>query len=689
MPLEDNGETFDEITEQLESLNANLAKFDQYEAPLQAEFDAIKFSMDYIKDDFEEKIRALRKEMESKLKEKREAYLTKQELLGKLRLKKRQIELEKEELTRKQQEKIEFEKAQAAVALLHERWDKVAMGAPWREWSKDFQILAAKQWAQQKTMILADEMGLGKTLEAIMGIEFIRAATEFASPDNPYEADEVERYERDENDNWRMVTRYVNGVEKPCGIRVLYLCPSSLVKNVVNEFRRWAPHRSVVPIGNIPQAQRDFAIDVGNIHDEFVMVLNYEAWRYGLNTLIGKLVSLNFDTVILDEAHGFKDTRTSVYQGVKSFADRSKAPFKLPMTGTPVLNKPHDIFPLLHIIEPNRWSDKRSFLDEFCEQDWEGDWDWKPGGVASLGARLGHKYLRRTMEDVGEDVPKQTVTIHNVPVDKELYKDQARARKQMKENAMVMLKNSVDENGQPKSIDALAKIAIYTRLRQIETWPAGIKLRDPKTKEVIEELDVEESQKLDYIFQSYGSTDSGEFGSKHKQPASGLLANYLENNRRVLVFSQFVEPLRELYRRLRASGFRPAVLTGETSILERERIHRDFDKKHQTMDSPHEFDVALCHYKVGGVGFNLTGATRTIILDEEWNPGKRDQAYKRTRRIGQDEETHVDVIRMERTIDDWLGGIMEKKEHMVQGFEKMQQPDIEDFLKNSDDSGLL
>jgi SNF2 family DNA or RNA helicase len=76
----------------------------------------------------------------------------------------------------------------------------------------------------------------------------------------------------------------------------------------------------------------------------------------------------------------------------------------------------------------------------------------------------------------------------------------------------------------------------------------------------------------------------------------------------------------------------------------------------------------LCNYKTGGTGLNLTDATVTHIIDEEWNAGKRDQSYKRTHRLGQTERTEVLVYRIPASIDTWMANIINRKERMVAQF---------------------
>ena len=70
----------------------------------------------------------------------------------------------------------------------------------------------------------------------------------------------------------------------------------------------------------------------------------------------------------------------------------------------------------------------------------------------------------------------------------------------------------------------------------------------------------------------------------------------------------------------------------------------------------------------GGRGACGTIVYVTHILDEEWNPGKRDQAYDRTHRIGQEEESDVFVYRMPRTIDVWMANTIHRKEKLVEEF---------------------
>jgi SNF2 family DNA or RNA helicase len=106
---------------------------------------------------------------------------------------------------------------------------------------------------------------------------------------------------------------------------------------------------------------------------------------------------------------------------------------------------------------------------------------------------------------------------------------------------------------------------------------------------------------------------------------------------------------------------------GDTPKDKIQEIQMDFDRR--TAGEHPKWDVVLCHYKKGGVGLNLNAATQTIILDEEWNPGKVDQAYGRTDRLGQTEETTVHVLRVGKSVDVWMAKLIGEKAEMIEGFE--------------------
>lgn len=465
----------------------------------------------------------------------------------------------------------------------------------------------------------------------------------------------------------------VNAIERPVGKKVLYFCPSPLLRNVLEEWRDWAPHRNVTFIGGMSKKERNFALSYLPKLDDYVIIVNYEAWRRD-KALLDTLAESKFDTIIVDEAHMVKDRKSIAYKGVKQVIDACKPEYVIPMTGTPILNRPQELFSILTLVNPKEFYEERDFLWKYCEEYYLDNsttprYRFKPGGLDLLSKKIAKNFLRRTKDQAGIVLPEKVILFHELDRDDEAFPNQAKARKHMKQYATII----IDES-KGKAIQATVMIALLTRLRQIETWPAGIIQRDKTTKEITLQLDVFESQKIDYIIRKEG--DDWE----------GLIPDVIEDER-VIVFSQFKAPLHELRDRVERMGYRAAVFDGDTPQATRDEIRYDFDRAKQPDGYKPKYQVLLCNYKAAGVGLNLTGATQLITLDEEWNPGKREQAWDRIHRIGQTESVTIHVVRTKNTVDTWLASIIEEKESVVTGFESamLTTSDLKDAL----DSGLI
>lgn len=652
----------------------------------------------------------------------------------------REIQQKYDSMERQYSQAQSLKSMEEEYLTLEKRWDRLTDGAKWREFAKEHQLTGARRMTYARRLILADTVGLGKTLTGgVAAVDMIKAATtdgdKFQEPMRfqDYHAQNSECVKNGcratdcgmkpvIDDNLNFTGEYFkshNGVDDeypiqemygkcviernypPAGRKILYICPVALTKNVEAEYKKWSGNtdgtnrRETVVLAR--EDKRTRRLIINNILpkvDEFVVIINYEAWRKDAD-LIEDMVRIGFDTIILDEAHNIKDRRSIAYRGVRAlldgytlargqkFSEKVGNPirFVFPMTGTPILNRPQELFTMLTLVEPERFSASDSaeqrFLRDYCRQEYDDNgtlrWTFKPGGVDSLLQKFGNRILRRDRKSAGIVLPPQEIQYHNLIINEEDYPEQARVRLEMRTRAMIVL-----DPEQGRAITAPIMLAVYTRLRQIETWPAGIvweiKNVDGEIIDVLK-VDVEQSQKLDYLIKWNDAVKEWE----------GLIPEVCPAERTV-VFSQFTGPMDEIKRRAEAMGLRVATIRGGQTEAYRNEIRIDADRYHDGIENYHyKYDLLLVNYKAGGVGLNLNDFTQTIILDEEWNPGKRDQAYGRTDRMGQTEETTVHVIRMQGTIDAWMAGLIDYKENMVSGFESsVTALGLYDALKSGD-----
>ena len=105
----------------------------------------------------------------------------------------------------------------------------------------------------------------------------------------------------------------------------------------------------------------------------------------------------------------------------------------------------------------------------------------------------------------------------------------------------------------------------------------------------------------------------------------------VENGRRIIVFSQFVEMLDLIDEALTAEGLGFVKLTGQTK--DRETPVARFQAG--------EVPIFLISLKAGGTGLTLTAADTVIHYDPWWNPAVEAQATDRAHRIGQDKTVFV------------------------------------------------
>jgi SNF2 family DNA or RNA helicase len=516
------------------------------------------------------------------------------------------------------------------------------LSAPWRKENRsdgwgayEYQIDGAIHLAVAKRGLLGDVRGLGKSLTSLIWADINESK------------------------------------------RTLIISPRDTQDNYIREIKRWTPHRSPIKIGQMPQGQRQYVLAAMKNAPVYTMIMNFEAWRRD-NTLIPDLLALEFDTIIIDEAHHAKEMKTHTAQGIRELCltpntcpgcDTPDVTVKqyepwmaececgyygditdfntiknfLPMSGSFILNKPQELFPHVHIMMPKLFPSEKMFLRDYCEQLPNRHWVWRQGGEERLMKKMSSRYIARDRKSAGVIVPPNAEVEHIITMEEmqEKYPKQFRAYEQIRENGMLVL----DPDSQTV-MNMPNFLALITRLRQGLVWPNGIELVEKDEEgEVIhrEKLNVFESIKLDF--------------------AENLIKEIVSEGERVILFSQFKPGLKILQERL---GDKSVVYDGSASGALRNQIQLDFDVT--TMPKNPRWDIALINYKSGGEGLNFTGATHEIQLDSMWNPGGEDQAIGRIDRIGQTKDTETHFIRVQPSIDIWMKDLIEEKRDMIGGF---------------------
>jgi len=169
--------------------------------------------------------------------------------------------------------------------------------------------------------LLGDEMGLGKTLQAIA----------------------VARHYRRE---WPL----------------LVLCPTSMAHTWADELERWCPELVPGQINLIKSHHN------GALSSAAVTILTYGLVTNGKEKerLVANVMAAGFAVVIVDEAHYLKtrdSVRTKLILPLLAAAQRC-----VMLTGTPALNRPVELYPLLSTLRPQQpaWRTYSAFVQRYC-----------------------------------------------------------------------------------------------------------------------------------------------------------------------------------------------------------------------------------------------------------------------------------------------------------------------------------
>ena len=160
--------------------------------------------------------------------------------------------------------------------------------------------------------------------------------------------------------------------------------------------------------------------------------------------------------------------------------------------------------------------------------------------------------------------------------------------------------------------------------------------------------------------------------SSKTEAALEILKDYIEDNHKILLFSQFTSVLKNIGSELSKNNIDYYYIDGQTDALERLNLVNKFNKGK-------DVKVFLISLKAGGSGLNLTSADVVIHFDPWWNPAVENQASDRAHRFGQKNIVHVIKLIAKGTIEENIIKLQENKDKLINDF-------INDDLSNS---GLL
>jgi SNF2 family DNA or RNA helicase len=308
------------------------------------------------------------------------------------------------------------------------------------------------------------------------------------------------------------------------------------------------------------------------------------------------------------------------------------------LTGTPLTNRPRDLFPLLQLARHPMARSFLSFAKRYCAAVHNG-YGWDTSGASNLDelrVQLHGLMLRRSKDDVLDLPPKvRTWLLVDVP--------EGTARRESRRVLDLMLegqRNAGDGSAggaaEPRTVRSAAAAGTAAK-RSGVVVPGG--RRDGARVRLLGEL-ARARRKLALA------------KSKH---TIDLVQNAVQQGEKVLVFSCFAGPIEAIAAHFGAAA---RMLTGETPASTRQDIVDAF----QTND---DVRVLVANIVVGGIGHNLTAARQVVFNDLDWVPAQHWQAEDRAYRIGQTGTVNVSYMVGAGTIDEFVARVLESKAALV------------------------
>lgn len=385
----------------------------------------------------------------------------------------------------------------------------------------------------------------------------------------------------------------------------LVVAPTSLMSNWQEEAERFAPTLKVLVL----QGKQRLAY-FDQISDYDLVLTTYALLPRDEERLLGH----QYHLLILDEAQYIKNVRSKAAQSVTLL----KARHRLCLTGTPLENHLGELWSQFHFLLPGLLGSEKDFNRDFRTpiEKYADD-----GRRALLVRRIKPFLLRRTKDAVARELPAKTEMVRHVEL--------SGAQRDLYETVRLAMDKKVRAAIQSKGV-ARSHIIILEAL---------LKLRqaccDPRLVK----------------------TTAADTGRPTHVPSAKLLElmemveELREEDRRILIFSQFTSMLALIAEALTAANIRYTLLTGDTK--DRGAAVRAFQEG--------EVPVFLISLKAGGVGLNLTAADTVIHYDPWWNPAAELQATDRAWRIGQDKPVFVYKLIAKGTVEEKIQALQGKK----------------------------
>lgn len=412
---------------------------------------------------------------------------------------------------------------------------------------------------------------------------------------------------------------------------VLIVTKKQLVTNWVDEF---ASHSFIHPkVLNSSKKDNFYVLN----SPAKVIVTNFETLSTDKSRITLFLKSRNV-AIIVDESTKLKNPESKM---TKDFFDlRDLFKIRVIMTGTPVANRPYDIWSQVFFLDGGL-SLGTSFSEFKSSTDLSNDLSLNDlarknfeDAVSKIWEKISSFSIRETKKTSGIILPQKTY--ESVVVDFETE------QKKMYDKIVEELSLEVCRNGQIVYDDESAVLKRLLRLLQVTSTPFLVDERYCKI-------------------------------SGKDRALKNLLQNIVAKGEKCIVWSCFIENVNRFAREY--SCFSPRKIHGAMSIEER-------NKSVALFKNDLECKILFATPQAAKEGLTLTVANNVIFYDRGFNLDDYLQAQDRIHRISQKKECFIYNLMVRGSIDEWINSLLEAKQRAA--FLAQGDMDLNQYAKIAD-----
>lgn len=440
------------------------------------------------------------------------------------------------------------------------------------------------------------------------------------------------------------------------GKRILLVVPGATIIQWQKQYERWVLDFEGDPFGSTSLAalrgtKASVPKDVSCICSHAMLAKT---------DFIDKLAAANFDGIVIDEIHKFGSTGTKRVKHLWALINLTASHFedcRIALSGTPARNYAKEIYNIAHFLAPLKFRNIQDFARKYLT------WDGKAlGNPRQFHDDFAPFYLRRMVSEVQKDLPSIRRT--------KLYTEVSDPFLAKAYNKEVDLMENFMNNA--SRVDSFSLLGYLQRLRHI----TGIaKAAEPSIIEPI----------LEYIMEGEVNQKIV-IGIHHHLVAARLRNSALGSCKCGLLRMAHFElddDLKETHRTAKNG------CTEYISAIPFFYIRGgmgDYAKEHEKQNFIDCTAPAILLLSIKAAGEGIDGlqfaATKSVVLERQWNGADELQFEKRIHRTGQKMSCEIEYTMASGTVDEFFDNLVDEKRRITTQVEDVNYESNPAFLKS-------